>query len=201
MKRSQRWFIRRSIPKPKTKLTGLSPPSPRIPNCPGPTFIASEKRSACNLIANATLNSQQTCFFVEKVRDILGLYLNPPNKVMVLCGEEKSQIQALDRTQPLLPMGLGYAEGVTRDYVRHRTTTLFAALDIATGHVFIRCKARHRHQEYLDFLKHVDINLPRDLDIHLVVDNYATHKHAYVKRWLAANPRTTFTIPQRMLMA
>jgi putative transposase len=128
-------------------------------------------------------------FFVEKVRDIVGLYLNPPDKAMVLCVDEKSQIQALDRTQPLLPMGLGYVEGVTHDYIRHGTTTLFAALDIATGNVLTRCKRRHRHQEYLDFLKHVDENVPQELGIHLVVDNYSTHKHPRVKRWLAARPR------------
>jgi putative transposase len=128
-------------------------------------------------------------FFVEKVRDIVGLYLNPPDKAMVLCVDEKSQIQALDRTQPLLPMGLGYVEGVTHDYVRHGTTTLFAALDIATGQVLTRCKRRHRHQEYLYFLKHIDANVPQDLDVHLVVDNYSTHKHPTVKRWLAAHPR------------
>jgi len=128
-------------------------------------------------------------FFVEKVRDIVGLYLNPPDKAMVLCVDEKSQIQALDRTQPLLPMGLGYVEGVTHDYVRHGTTTLFAALDIATGQVLTSCKNRHRHQEYLQFLKQVDANVPPDLGIHLVVDNYSTHKHPKVKRWLAAHPR------------
>ena len=128
-------------------------------------------------------------FFVEKVRDIVGLYLNPPDKAMVLCVDEKSQIQALDRTQPLLPMGLGYVEGVTHNYIRHGTTTLFAALDIATGQVLSSCKRRHRHQEYLQFLKYIDANVPTDLDIHLVVDNYATHKHSSVKRWLAAHPR------------
>jgi putative transposase len=128
-------------------------------------------------------------FFVEKLRDIVGLYLNPPDKAMVLCVDEKSQVQALDRTQPLLPMGLGYVEGVTHDYVRHGTTTLFAALDIATGKVLTRCKRRHRHQEYLQFLKYIDQNVPENLDIHLVVDNYATHKHDKVKRWLAAHPR------------
>jgi len=128
-------------------------------------------------------------FFVEKVRDIVGLYLNPPDKAMVLCVDEKSQIQALDRTQPLLPLGFGYAEGVTHDYVRHGTTTLFAALDIASGQVLTCCKQRHRHQEYLKFLKHIDANVPQDLTIHLVVDNYATHKHPKVKRWLAAHPR------------
>ena len=128
-------------------------------------------------------------FFVEKVRDIVGLYLNPPDKAMVLCVDEKSQVQALDRTQPVLPMGLGYVEGVTHDYVRHGTTTLFAALDIASGQVLTQCKSRHRHQEFLQFLRHIDENVPEDLDIHLVVDNYATHKHERVRRWLAARPR------------
>lgn len=128
-------------------------------------------------------------FFVEKVRDIVGLYLNPPDKAMVLCVDEKSQIQALDRTQPLLPMGLGYVEGVTHDYVRHGTTTLFTALDISTGQVLSSCKKRHRHQEYLQFLKQIEASVPQDLTIHLVVDNYATHKHSKVKRWLATNPR------------
>jgi putative transposase len=128
-------------------------------------------------------------FFVEKVRDIVGLYLDPPDKAMVLCVDEKSQIQALDRTQPMLPMGLGYVEGVTHDYIRHGTTTLFAALDIETGQIISSCKNRHRHQEYLQFLKQVDANVPPEMSIHVVVDNYATHKHSQVKRWLATHPR------------
>jgi putative transposase len=128
-------------------------------------------------------------FFVEKVRDIVGLYLNPPDHAVVLCVDEKSQIQALDRTAPLLPLGLGYVEGVTHDYVRHGTTTLFAALDIATGRVLTKCKQRHRHQEFLQFLRHIDASVPKKLDVHLVVDNYATHKHESVRRWLAARPR------------
>jgi putative transposase len=128
-------------------------------------------------------------FFVEKVRDIVGLYLNPPDKAMVLCVDEKSQVQALERTQPILPLGLGYAEGVTHNYIRHGTTTLFAALNIASGKVLNQCKPRHRHQEFLQFLNHVDKNVPKDLDIHLVVDNYCTHKHQKVKRWLARRPR------------
>lgn len=128
-------------------------------------------------------------FFVEKVRDIVGLYLNPPDKAMVLCVDEKSQIQALNRTQPLLPLGLGYVEGVTHDYVRHGTTTLFAALDIASGQIITQCRKRHRHQEFLQFLRHIDQNVPEDLDIHLVVDNYATHKHSKVKGWLVPRPR------------
>lgn len=128
-------------------------------------------------------------FFVEKVRDIVGLYLNPPDKAVVLCVDEKSQIQALERTQPLLPMGLGYVEGVTHNYVRHGTTTLFAALNLATGTVISRCQRRHRHQEYLRFLREIDANVPKGLAVHLIVDNYATHKHPRVQRWLAAHPR------------
>ena len=128
-------------------------------------------------------------FFVEKVRDIVGLYLSPPENAMVLCVDEKSQIQALDRTQPMLPLGLGYVEGVTHDYVRHDTTTLFAALDVASGEVIADCKGRHRHQEFVAFLKQIEANVPTDLEVHLVVDNYATHKHGKVKRWLAERPR------------
>ena len=128
-------------------------------------------------------------FFVEKVRDIVGLYLNPPDHALVLCVDEKSQIQALERTQPVLPMGLGYVEGVTHDYVRHGTTTLFAALNVQSGEILAQCKPRHRHQEFLQFLRHIDANVPAELDIHLIVDNYATHKHAAVKTWLAKRPR------------
>ncbi len=128
-------------------------------------------------------------FFIEKVRDIVGLYLNPPDHALVLCVDEKSQIQALNRTQPVLPMGLGYVEGITHDYVRHGTTTLFAALDVATGAVFTECKPRHRHQEFLSFLRSVDACVPPELDVHLVVDNYATHKHPKVRTWLAQRPR------------
>jgi putative transposase len=127
--------------------------------------------------------------FVEKVHDIVGLYLNPPDKAMVLCVDEKSQIQALDRTQPVLPMGLGYVEGITHQYKRHGTLTLFAALDLATGQVITQCKKRHRHQEFLAFLNHIDAHVPEALDIHLVVDNYATHKHAKIRSWLAQRPR------------
>lgn len=128
-------------------------------------------------------------FFVDKVKDIVGLYLNPPDKAVVLCVDEKSQIQALERTQPMLPLGLGYIEGVTHDYVRHGTTTLFAALDIANGKVLAQCKPRHRHQEFLSFLRHIDANVPAELDVHLVVDNYAPHKHPKTRAWLAKRPR------------
>jgi transposase len=128
-------------------------------------------------------------FFVDKVRDIVGLYLHPPDKALVLCIDEKSQIQALERTQPVLPMGLGYLEGVTHDYVRHGTTTLFAALDVQSGKVITQCKARHRHQEFLAFLRHPDESVPATLDLHLIIDNYATHKHPKVRAWLTARPR------------
>ena len=123
------------------------------------------------------------------MRDIVGLYLNPPHHAVVLCVDEKTQVQALNRTQPMLPMGLGYVEGITHDYVRHGTTTLFAALDIATGRVITQCKKRHRHQEFLTFLRHIDANVPEALDIHLIADNYATHKHPRVRAWLARRPR------------
>src|ERR1700688_4661081 len=109
-------------------------------------------------------------FFVEKVRDVVGLYLNPPDHAVVLSVDEKSQIQALNRTQPVLPMGLGYVEGITHDYVRHGTTTLFAALDVATGAVFTECKPRHRHQEFLSFLRSLENCVPTELDVHLIVD-------------------------------
>jgi putative transposase len=128
-------------------------------------------------------------FFVDKLRDIVGLYLNPPENAVVLCVDEKSQCQALERTQPVLPMGLGYVEGVTHDYIRHGTTTLFAALDIANGKVIGRCQPHHRHQEFLRFLKEIDQSVPDTLDLHLVMDNYATHKHPKVRLWLANRPR------------
>ena len=108
---------------------------------------------------------------------------------MVLCVDEKSQTQALERTQPLLPMGLGYVEGVTHDYRRHGTTTLFAALDIASCEVLTQCKRRRRCQEFSQFLNHIDIYVPDDLDVHLIVDNYSTHEHTKVKRWLSQRPR------------
>src|ERR1700687_814524 len=128
-------------------------------------------------------------FFVEKGRDIVGLYLNPPDKALVLCVDEKSQIQALARSQPMLALGLGYVEGIPHNYARHGTTTLFAAFDPISGTVLSQCKRRHRHQEFLDFLRHVDASVPKAFDVHLIVDNYATHKHPRVQRWLAARPR------------
>ena len=124
----------------------------------------------------------------EKVTDIVGLYLHPPEKALVLCVDEKSQIQALDRTQPLLPLRPGQVERRTHDYKRHGTTTLFAALDIATGEVTGHCTLRHRHQEFLRFLRLLDRTYPQQ-ELHLVLDNYATHKHPNVRRWLARHHR------------
>ena len=128
-------------------------------------------------------------FFIEKLRDVVGLYLNPPENALVLSVDEKSQMQALERTQPILPLGLGYVEGITHDYKRHGTMTLFAALDVLNGTVLTECKPRHRHQEFLAFLRRIDESVPQRLDIHLIVDNYSTHKHARVKAWLARRPR------------
>jgi transposase len=125
-----------------------------------------------------------------KIRDVVGLYLNPPDKAIVLSIDEKSQVQALDRTAPILPMRPGLPEKATHDYVRHGTATLFAALEVATGKVTDACYPRHRHEEFLRFLKHVAKTYPR-IPLHLVVDNYATHKHPAVQAWLSKNPRIT----------
>jgi len=125
-----------------------------------------------------------------KVRDVVGLYLNPPDKAVVLSIDEKSQIQALDRTAPILPLRPGLPEKATHDYVRHGTTTLFAALEVATGKVTDACYPRHRHEEFLKFLKQVAKAYPR-VKLHIVADNYATHKHPAVQAWLAKNPRIT----------
>jgi transposase len=127
--------------------------------------------------------------FIDKVRDIVGLYLSPPTHAMVLCVDEKSQIQALDRTQPLLPLSFGVAERRSHDYVRYGTTTLFAALDLATGKVIGELHRRHRSSEFLKFLRTIDQNVPPELDIHLVMDNYGTHKSPTVKAWFARHPR------------
>ena len=126
---------------------------------------------------------------IDKVRDIVGLYLDPPHHALILCVDEKSQIQALSRTQPVLPMRIGQLERRTHDYTRHGVTSLFAALDIATGNVLGKCYRRHRSVEFLDFLKKIDAAVPAELDVHLVLDNYGTHKTALVRGWLLKRPR------------
>ncbi|MEO8036030.1 MAG: IS630 family transposase [Acidobacteriota bacterium] len=127
--------------------------------------------------------------FVEKVTDVIGLYLNPPEHALVLCADEKSQIQALDRTQRPLPLKKGRAKTATHDYRRHGTTTLFAAIEMLSGNVVSQCMPRHRHQEWLKFLKQIDEEMPQEYELHLIVDNYATHKHPAVKKWLAKHSR------------
>ena len=127
--------------------------------------------------------------FVEKVRDIVGLYLSPPERAVVLCVDEKSQVQALDRTQPLLPMRPGQAERRTHDYTRHGTTSLFAALDVQAGTVIGKCMPRHRTQEFRKFLDEVERNVPAGLDVHVVMDNYGTHKTKLIRNWFAKRPR------------
>jgi transposase len=127
--------------------------------------------------------------FVEKLTDVVGLYLNPPDKALVLCFDEKSQIQALDRTQPGLPMKKGRCGTMTHDYKRHGTTTLFAALNVLDGTVIGECMARHRHQDFLKFLRKIDRETPADLTLHLILDNYSAHKHDAVGRWLKKHRR------------
>ncbi|WP_446773381.1 IS630 family transposase [Macellibacteroides fermentans] len=127
--------------------------------------------------------------FLEKLTDVVGLYLNPPEKALVLCVDEKSQIQALDRTQPGLPLKKGRCGTMTHDYKRNGTTTLFAALELAQGKVIGQCYARHRHQEFLKFLKHLNTEFPAEMKLHMVLDNYGTHKHPKVKGWLQRHPR------------
>jgi transposase len=130
--------------------------------------------------------------FAAKLKDVVGLYVDPPDHAVVLSIDEKSQIQALDRTQPGLPMKKGRAGTMTHDYKRHGTTTLFAALDVLDGKVTGRCMARHRHQEFIGFLDTIEAQVPRRKAIHAIVDNYATHKHPTVRAWLARHPRWTF---------
>ena len=127
--------------------------------------------------------------FYEKLQDVVGLYLNPPDKALVLCVDEKSQIQALERTRPLLPLRPGLPARQTHDYKRNGTTTLFAALNVLDGKVIGDCMPRHRHQEFIRFLKRVDVETPAELDLHLIVDNYGTHKHKRVRAWLERHPR------------
>jgi transposase len=138
---------------------------------------------------SATFKISPDPLFVEKVRDIVGLYLNPPDRAMVLCVDEKSQIQALDRTQPLLPLRPGQVERHTHDYKRHGTTTLFAALNTKTGEIIGECSKRHRGIEFRKFLNTIDCSVPKDLEVHLILDNYGTHKMPMIHRWLLRHPR------------
>jgi transposase len=136
-----------------------------------------------------TFKLSRDTHFIEKLHDVVGLYLNPPDKALVLCVDEKSQIQALDRTQPLLPLRPGIPARQTHDYKRNGTTTLFAALSMLDGTVIGHCMPRHRHQEFIRFLKRIDTDTPERLDLHLIVDNYGTHKHPRVQSWLKRHPR------------
>jgi transposase len=136
-----------------------------------------------------TFKLSQDPRFVEKLTDVVGLYLNPPDKAVVLCVDEKSQIQALDRSQPGLPMKKGRCGTMTHDYKRHGTTSLFAALNVLEGTVIGECHQRHRHQEFLKFLRRIDREFPADLELHLILDNYGTHTHPVVKDWLSQHPR------------
>ena len=136
-----------------------------------------------------TFKLSQDPLFIDKVRDIVGLYLAPPDKALVLCVDEKAQIQALDRSQPLLPLRPGQVERRTHDYRRHGTTSLFAALDVQTGTVVGECHRRHRSIEFRKFLDTIETVVPADLDVHLILDNYGTHKTALIRRWLAKRPR------------
>lgn len=136
-----------------------------------------------------TFNLSNDKQFVEKLVDVVGLYLDPPEHALVLSCDEKSQIQALDRTQPGLPMKKGRCGTMAHDYKRHGTTTLFAAIELARGRLITECMPRHRHQEWLKFLRKIDAETPAQLDPHLIVDNYSTHKHAKIKAWLKKHPR------------
>src|SRR5271169_4269217 len=127
--------------------------------------------------------------FVEKVRDVVGLYVSPPQNALVLCVDEKSQIQALERSQPILPLSPHHPERHTNDYFRHGTISLFAALDVASGEVYARCRKRHRQQEFLGFLKQLAGETPKELDIHMILDNYAAHKTPAIRLWIARHPR------------
>ena len=154
-----------------------------------PACSASGPRPASSRISSRRFKVSNDPQFEEKVTDVVGLYMNPPDRALVLCVDEKSQIQALDRTQPGLPLKKGRAATMTHDYKRHGTTTLYAALDVRTGLVIGDCQPRHRAREFIAFLRRIDAIVQKHLDLHVVVDNYATHKTAEVKAWLAKHPR------------
>ena len=171
---------------------GRAPRSPPSPRCEAAGPRCRERDGARPSVEpenNAPPKLSTDPQLVEKVRDIVGLYLNPPERALVLCADEKSQIQALDRTQPVLPMRPGQAERRTHDYRRHGTTSLFAALDVASGRVIGETHRRHRSIEFRKFLDLIDNEVPANLDIHLVLDNYGTHKTSATQRWLLRHPR------------
>lgn len=181
-------FARRSRHGRKTAAPNeVAGPSRPKRSCPNRPSSGCGRRSGCNRTSSSS--SRPIPFFIEDVRDIVGVHSRPPVHALVLCVDEKSQTQTLERVQPLLPMGLGYVKGVTHNYIRHGTTTLFAALNIASGTVLTQCKPKQRYREFLQFLKHLDPSVSRHLDIHLIVDNYSTHKNAKITRWLAARQR------------
>src|SRR6202034_1558137 len=151
--------------------------------------IAFGRRSTFSRIAPRPSSFPPTPLFIDKVRDIVGLYLAPPERALVLCVDEKSQIQALDRTAPLLPMRPGQIERHTHDYARHGTTSLFAALDTKTGALIGQTQRRHRSVEFRSFLDTIEKNVPPQLDIHLILDNYGTHKTQLIRDWLVKRPR------------
>ncbi|WP_460988355.1 IS630 family transposase [Sphingobium sp. TomTYG75] len=171
---------------PKDATHWSSAPWQPILGCRTPPSAESGVHLACSHTGQR--HSAVDPLFVDKVQDIVGLYMSPPHRAAVLCVDEKSQIQALDREQPVLPMAPGVPEQRTHTYIRNGTTSLFAALDIATGAVIGKCYKRHRATEFLDFLKRIDAEMPKGPDVHLVMDNYATHKTPKIKAWLARRP-------------
>ena len=185
------WSQRPYRPNPKVQRTGV------VGRWRGPKRSVPAPSTDCgrliisSLIERAAFKLSRDVKFLEKLTDVVGLYLNPPDRSLVLCIDEKSQIQALDRTQPGLPLKQGRCGTFTHDYVRHGTTTLFAALEILEGKVIGQCFPRHRHQEFLRFLRRLDDEFPENLKLHLVLDNYGTHKHPKVEAWLQRHPRFT----------
>src|ERR1700730_1161954 len=172
----------------RAEITLLTPGSrrPACSVCGRPVTSSRISRAPSNSCTFKLSNDKR---FEEKFWDVIGLYLNPPDKALVLCCDEKSPCQALERTQPGLPLGIGHIRTNTHDYVRHGTLTLFAALNYLEGKLITRMAKRHRHQEWLAFLKTIDDQTPADLDIHIIADNYATHKHPAVTRWLDRHAR------------
>ena len=187
--RSRTWWSPRWNPPRRTPRTGRARRWPSAPGCRSPRSGGSGRRSSSSRTAARTFKLSNDPLFVEKVYDVVGLYLNPPEAAVVLCVDEKSQVQALARTQPAFPMMPGMPEKRTHDYVRHGTTSLFAAFNTADGTVISALHRRHRTIEFRKFLAKIDAEVPDDLDVHLVCDNYGTHKTPADQEWLANHPR------------